>query len=321
MQDTYAGKTIKTFLADYQSRDNGGNGLMRLVKISPENDLIHVSTFSPATGAVETDGDSQFSKPLFREPTASRIFDFDNNGKTEAATFEDGKWKIGGTAIDFGKKGDIPVPANYSGSGKAELAIYAPETGTFNLKNGREMKLGEAGDIPLPYDYNGDGIADLAVFRPETSLWIVEGKEPVKFGAKGSIPVPADFDGDGKVDMAVYRTDNHYWYVAEMGNFPQGQDGDIPLPADYNGDGRADFCLYRPATSEWLIRNKEPFVLGKKGDIPVPGDYDGSGKISPAVYSLEQKAIITSTGQKIPLEKGKAVLVNLPDHISRFFFN
>ncbi|WP_374951342.1 metallophosphoesterase [Mucilaginibacter sp.] len=63
--DVYEGHTIKTFLNDYQSRPNGGNGLMRLYKFSVKNNQLSVKTFSPYAKVEETDGDSQFTVLLF----------------------------------------------------------------------------------------------------------------------------------------------------------------------------------------------------------------------------------------------------------------
>lgn len=63
--DVYNGHTIKTFLNDYQSRPNGGHGLMRLYTFSVKKNELRVKTFSPYFKEEETDGDSQFTVPLF----------------------------------------------------------------------------------------------------------------------------------------------------------------------------------------------------------------------------------------------------------------
>ena len=59
--DTYNGSTITTLLSDYQSRANGGNGWMRLMKFSPANNTISVKTYSPWLNQYETDANSQFT--------------------------------------------------------------------------------------------------------------------------------------------------------------------------------------------------------------------------------------------------------------------
>lgn len=66
--ETFKAHTIKAFLNDYQSRPNGGNGLMRLYKFSVKNNELSVRTFSPYTKQSETDGDSQFTVSLFDKP-------------------------------------------------------------------------------------------------------------------------------------------------------------------------------------------------------------------------------------------------------------
>ena len=64
-EDTYNGHTVRTFLNDYQSRPNGGHGLMRLYKFLVKDNKISVQTFSPYFNEAETDADSQFTVPLF----------------------------------------------------------------------------------------------------------------------------------------------------------------------------------------------------------------------------------------------------------------
>lgn len=76
-RDEFEGGVIKTYLADYQSRENppyngtnrnGGNGLMRLMRFNKTKQTLSVSTFAPQTGGTvinERDTDSEFTKPLF----------------------------------------------------------------------------------------------------------------------------------------------------------------------------------------------------------------------------------------------------------------
>lgn len=287
-QDGYAGNIIKSFLSDYQSRANGGHGLMRMMTFSKSKDLVTIRTFSPFTGEEEKDADSYFTLPWMHHTNVARFNDYNNDGTTEVTFFSKGQWKFNGLPVaNFGAQGDIAAPADYNGDGKTEMAYFRPSEGKFYIEGGKEILLGREGDIPVCGDYDGDGFADVAVYRPSTLTWYFNGLDSIKFGNKNGIPVPADYDGDGKLDVGFYRKDNSLWQTS-LGNIPlqvQHVAGDIPVPADYDGDGRAEMAVYRPSTGEWIIdKMKQPVKLGGKDFFPVPGNYYKDGKSYPAVY-------------------------------------
>lgn len=60
-EDTFEGHTIHSMLADFQSRDNGGNGWLRIWEFSPANDELTVRTYSPTLKKFETDALSEFT--------------------------------------------------------------------------------------------------------------------------------------------------------------------------------------------------------------------------------------------------------------------
>ena len=166
-----------------------------------------------------------------------------------------------------------------------------------------QKAFGMTGDIPVPADYDGDGRVDMAVFRPSEGLWIVNGGPVVRLGAAGDIPVPADYNGDGRVDMAVFRPSQGLWIMQDGTVVKFGIPGDIPVPADYNGDGRADIAVFRPFPSDWpdgmwFIWGSGAYKWGVQGDIPVPADYFGQGKVLIGVFRAEgQGPSVVSTYQ------------------------
>jgi hypothetical protein len=320
-QDFYAGHSIQTFLSDYQSRPNGGDGLMRLMTFSRKKDLIKVKTFSPFTGVEEKDSDSEFTRPWLHGTNSVRQLDYNNDRITELSFFNKGTWQIQGMKpVHFGKEGDIAIPADYNGDGQTDLAVFNAAGNKFSVQGGKEIQFGLTGDIPVPGDYDGDGFADIAVYRPSNNTWYIKDIQEEKFGTKDGIPVPADYDGDGQTDLAIFRTSNALWQIARLGNVPFGKPGDIPVPGDYDGDGRAEMAVYRPTTREWIIdKMKAPIQLGQTGDIPAPGNYLGDGKMHPAVYR-NGKLILTDKIIEMPGAGNGNELLNLPYAIRQAFF-
>src|SRR6185436_8234813 len=80
------------------------------------------------------------------------------------------------------------------------------------------LQFGAAADKTVVGDYTGDGKADIAVFRPTDGQWFILRSEDLSyysfvFGLAGDIPAPGDYDGDSRNDPAIFRPGQSTWYI------------------------------------------------------------------------------------------------------------
>jgi hypothetical protein len=172
-------------------------------------------------------------------------------------------------------------------------------------------------DFPVPGDYDGDGKGDIAISRDtggQREFWILYSNGTMAryfFGLTGDQPICRDFDGDGKTDIAVFRRgavegDQAYWYINQSstqtvrivpfgttGNTDDNSTGDTPVPGDYDGDGKFDLAVYRfgglvPNNTFIVLRSSDGVTTYRafgnfNTDYVLPGDYDGDGKFDYAI--------------------------------------
>ena len=150
--------------------------------------------------------------------------DYDGDGKTDLAV-----WR----PIQDGVEGTWFIRRSSDGSAAAQ------QWGSSALR-----------DVPLPADYDGDGKADLAVWRPvqdgQEGVWFVvrssDGAGVARqFGASslGDFPFPVDFAGVGRAQFGIFRSSTGEFFVAP----PLA--GVVSLAGDwtYTYGGRETYCL------------------------------------------------------------------------------
>jgi len=186
--------------------------------------------------------------------------DFDGDGKTDVAVARRGAqtgdpltWYIrnsstntarvenwGITGADANTFYDAPIPGDYDGDGKFDLAIY---------------RFGTAPDNSFIVKKSSDGGSIYQLFGNFTTDYIL----------------PGDYDGDGKYDFAVARTgatstSPMVWWILNSSNGTTrtqtfGITSDLPAQGDYDGDARTDLAIYRPgaaagnASNFWVLRS------------------------------------------------------------------
>ena len=239
------------------------NGLFGSALASNWNIRYSSNQFDPATA-------TSYAFPTFRHDPrdVGLLADFSGDGKQDLVVYSPpgGIWNIlftsvsvpggGGplSSMQWGLPGDVPVPADFDGDGKAELAVWRPANGTWYI-------------------------------RYSSNDYSVQGSATFQWGLPGDIPQTGDFDGDRRSDFAVWRPSEGRWYIlksstsyTEAVSYQWGLDGDTPMPNDYDGDGRADLAVWRPSNGTWYLLSSisgysyadaRAFQWGLPGDLPI----------------------------------------------------
>jgi hypothetical protein len=204
--------------------------------------------------------------------------DYDGDGKTDLAIFRPG---ASATALTFWWIRRTTSPSN-------DLVVGFGLTGdgTNNF------------DTPIPGDYDGDGKFDIAVYRfalsPANNYIVLRSSDGVvtfqQFGNFNSDYIlPGDYDGDGKYDLAVARTgalttSPLVWWILQSSTGTTrtqtfGITSDLPTQGDYDGDARTDLSIYRRGATAasnstfWIFRSfdntAQPVTWGLRPDFPV----------------------------------------------------
>jgi hypothetical protein len=178
------------------------------------------------------------------------------------------------TASSFGQAGDIPVAADWDGSGVQRIGVFRNGLwlldingdGVFDAGD-KTVNFGQAGDLPVIGDWNGTGVIKLGLFRQGTFILDLSGHlsgvptglsdATFPFGRAGDLPVAADWNQSGTYKVGVFRSGS--WIVDYSGThllgaaatYSYGQAGDIPVIGDWDGDGVRRIGVYRQGL--WIL--------------------------------------------------------------------
>jgi hypothetical protein len=201
--------------------------------------------------------------------------DYDGDGMTDIAVFRRGA--------------SLDAPAFWYIRQSSTGTLRGAQWGTTG-----DVVSGSSGDAPVPDDYDGDGKFDLAVYRfgglaPNNTFIVLRSSNgAAQFQPWGDFAtdyvVPGDYDGDGKGEFAVARRDVMgsspiTWYILQTSNGALraeafGTGSDRMVQGDYDGDGRIDIATYRPGGPSFfyalasLSNGLLAAVWGLAGDFP-----------------------------------------------------
>jgi len=180
--------------------------------------------------------------------------DYDGDGITDVATYRLGA-SAGAQSVWYIRQ---------STTGTSRIVNFGTTAGTVNNQ-----------DVPIPGDYDGDGKFDVAVYRAgtlsPTNTFIVQRSSDsvITYTPFGNFVsdyiLPGDYDGDGKFDYAVARTGATatapmVWWILQSSNGQTrtqtfGITSDFPVQGDYDGDARCDLAVYRVGAGTGAANN------------------------------------------------------------------
>lgn len=220
----------KTDIAVYRDADDNdaASSDSHFIILRSSDGLVSYIPFGQAGDLAvqrDYDGDGKTDLAVFRRSTTDTeaqtlwFIRFTNNNPTQAVTTF--WWGVSGDTVNTF---DVPVPGDYDGDGKFDLAVYRVgtfPTNTFFVRRSSDLtqQAQQWGnfqtDYIVPGDYDGDGKFDFCAARTGAAAanpvtWFIlrssdGGMSAPVYGRSDDIPIQADYDGDGRTDPAMYR--------------------------------------------------------------------------------------------------------------------
>jgi hypothetical protein len=179
------------------------------------------------------------------------------------------------TTSSFGLAGDLPVIADWDGSGVKRIGVFRNGEwlldingdGVFDAGD-KTVQFGQAGDVPIVGDWNGTGSIKLGLFRQGSFILDLSGHlsgvatglsdAQFAFGLATDIPIVSDWNRTGTSKVGVFR--NGLWLVDYNGDrvfnnldqiWTYGEAGDLPVVGDWSSAGFAEIGVYRNGV--WIL--------------------------------------------------------------------
>jgi hypothetical protein len=195
--------------------------------------------------------------------------------------------------LDFDADGKRDIaywlpPASIAASGQFVVLLSSK-----GFNSGFTVPFGGLGDIPVPADYNGDGRVDVAVYQPGGGLnrdnptstaaywhWCptavpaestscANPPAPIQYGRREDTPQPGlEFDGQPGNELSIYRPANGTWYFRNVSGslndsraIGHVRGGVVPMAGLYDCDAKTDLAVYEPSTAKFkLLRSEDAWT-------------------------------------------------------------
>jgi hypothetical protein len=256
---TGVGVNVMSFLNDSRDFEQALSASQaRVIRSYLRHETVMDENFSGHLGSMH--GRTRLGTYVHREPAAQLDFNGDNRRDiawwVPPTATESYGWMYVRLSPNFNttislpfigsRPGDIPVPADYDGDGRTNLALYRPGGGPTgddpwnplsywrrcpspatlawgDCLTPTSVQFGDRHDVPLPgLDFDGNSATGhFAVYRPVASgrfIWAPVTNPTdttvVWMGTERSVPLAGLIDDDYKTDVVIYEPEGAYFLMA-----------------------------------------------------------------------------------------------------------